>query len=158
MVAPGAAVLVELVDRLGEQVEGSGVVEGAGDEAETLGQVAPHVLAEGGARVLLDGVVDDLPEVLGRPVAAREADEREARRQQSPVREVVDRGHELLAGEVTRHAEEDETARTGDAREALVLSGAERVLAVGDSRRGHPRPPRESAVVTWASPASWSVR
>ena len=108
-------------DRLGEQVECGGVVERARHEAEPLGEVAPDVLAEGRPGVLLDRVVDDLAEVLGGPVAAGEADEREARRQQPAVGEVVDGGHELLAGEVAGDAEEDEAARTGDAGEALVL-------------------------------------
>ena len=51
-------------------------------------------------------------EVLVGPVAAGEPDQREARRQQTPVREVVDRGHELLARQVTGHPE-DHQRRTG---------------------------------------------
>ena len=76
------------------------------------GELLPDLLAELGARVLLDRVVHDLREVLVVPVAAGEADEREAGRQQAAVREVVDRGHELLAGEVAGDAEDDQ-ARTG---------------------------------------------
>ena len=49
-----------------EAVERVVVVEAALDEAETLGEPVPHRLVERRAGVLLDGVVDDLAEVLGR--------------------------------------------------------------------------------------------
>ena len=49
-------------------------------------------------------------------------------RQQPAVGEVVDRGHELLAGEVAGHAEDDEARRAGDAVEAVVLGRAQRVV------------------------------
>ena len=142
VVAAGAALLVELGDGLGEQVEGGVVVEAAGDEADALGEGAPHLLAERGARVLLDRLVDDLAEVLVGPVAPGEPDEREAGRQQPAVGEVVDRRHELLAGEVAGDAEEHQAARSGDAGEALVARVAQRVRLGGDARRAHARPCR----------------
>ena len=79
VVAARATPLVELEDRLGELVEGVVVVEGPLDEADALLEVTPRLLAERGPGVLLDGFADDLREVLGRPLTAREAREREAR-------------------------------------------------------------------------------
>jgi hypothetical protein len=61
VVAAGTADLVELLDRATQGVERRVVVEVARDEAEALGQLVPDLLAELGAGVLLDGVVDDLP-------------------------------------------------------------------------------------------------
>ena len=89
---------VELVDVWRAAGRSRVVVEVALHEADALGELLPDVLAELGARVLLHRVVHDLLEVLVVPVAAREADEREAGRQQAAVGEVVDRGHQLLAG------------------------------------------------------------
>src|SRR5690606_1610166 len=106
--------LVELEDRLGELVEGVVVVEGPLDEADALLEVTPRLLAERGPGVLLDGFADDLREVLRLPLTAREAREREARGEQPAVGQVVDRRHELLAGEVARDAEDHESARPGD--------------------------------------------
>ena len=83
-------------------------------------ELLPDLLAEGGAGVLLDRVVDHLREVLVLPVAAGEADEREARRQQAPVGEVVDGRHQLLAGQVARDAEDDQARRPRDTREPSV--------------------------------------
>ena len=79
VVAHRAALDVELVDRLAQASERIGVVELARDESDALQQLLPRLLAELGARVLLDGVVHDLGEVLVLPVAAGEPDEREAR-------------------------------------------------------------------------------
>ena len=124
-VAARAALVLEVLDRLGEQVEGRGVVESAWHETEPLGQVAPHALAERRPRVLLDRVVDDLAEVLVGPVAPREPDEREARREQPAVGQVVDRRHELLAGEVAGHPEEDQAARARRCGGAACREGRE---------------------------------
>ena len=116
------------------------VVEGARHETETLGQVAPHALAERRPRVLLDRVVDDLAEVLVGPVAPGEPDEREARREQAAVGQVVDRRHELLAGQVAGDPEEDQAARAGDAREPLVTRVAQGVAVLRHPRRAHASP------------------
>ncbi len=130
VVAARAALGVERLDRLAQALERLVVVERALDEPDALGELAPRRLAERRARVLLDGVVHDLREVLVLPVAAREAREREARRQQAAVGEVVDRGHELLAGEVARDAEDDEPARARDPGQAQV-EGSRRGLCSG---------------------------
>ena len=114
MVAAGAADPVEVLDGLPQAVEGDVVVEVARHEPEALGELLPDLLAELGAGVLLDRVVHDLGEVLVGPVAAGEADQREARRQQAAVGQVVDRRHQLLAGQVAGDAE-DAPGRTGPA-------------------------------------------
>jgi hypothetical protein len=135
VVAAGAAHLVELLDRLAQLRERGVVVEVAGHEAEALGQLVPHLLAERGAGVLLDRVVHDLREVLVGPVTAREADQREPRRQQPPVRQVVDRRHQLLAGQVAGHAEDDQAAGPGDPRQPPVLRVAQRVDGAASSQQ-----------------------
>jgi hypothetical protein len=88
--------LVQLLDGRLEAAERLVVVEDALHEAHPLGQLLPDLLAERGARMLLDGVVHDLREVLVLPVAAGESHEGEARRQQPAVREVVDGRHQLF--------------------------------------------------------------
>lgn len=97
MVAQRPALGVEVVDGALELAERLGVVERALHEADALFELTPHVLVERGAGVLLDGVVDELGEVLVLPVATSEPDEREPRGQEPPVGQVVDRGHQLLA-------------------------------------------------------------
>ena len=95
-VAARALCLVELLDRGAQPLERVVVVEGALHEAHALDELLPDLLAEGGAGMGLDRVVDLLGEVLVRPLTAGEADQREARRQQTPVGEVVHRGHQLF--------------------------------------------------------------
>src|SRR5699024_1793866 len=160
VVATRPALLVQLAHGLGEQVEGRVVVEDPRHEAEALGQRAPHLVPEGRARVLLDGLVDDLAEVLVLPVPPGEADEREPGREQAPVGQVVDRREQLLAGEVPGDAEEHEAARAGDARQPLVARVAQRVLVRGHAGGAHAAPPRpwRRASRTCRRPSSWSVR
>ncbi|OPZ56714.1 MAG: hypothetical protein BWY91_00131 [bacterium ADurb.BinA028] len=138
-VAPRATGPLEVVDGRSEGVEGTVVVEGARHEPDALGQGAPYVLAEGGAGMLTDGVVDDLAEVLVGPVAPREPDEAEPGRQQAAVGQVVDGRHELLAGQVAGYPEEHEAARAGDPRQPPVASVAQGVDAVGDAGWAHGR-------------------
>lgn len=129
-VAARALRLVELFYGRLERLEGRVVVELALHEPAALHQLLPDLLAEGGTRVLLDGLVHLLGEVLVLPLAAGEADQREARGQQAAVREVVDGGHELLARQVTRNAENDQAGRPRDAREPPVLCVTKRVRSV----------------------------
>src|SRR5690554_2698012 len=111
---------IQFGDRLPKVLEGCIVVELSGDEADALGQLSPDVLIKGGARVLLDSVVHDPLEILVLPIATSKTDKREPGRQQSPIGEVVHRRHQLLAGQVSRDPEDDETARPGDAIESAV--------------------------------------
>ena len=128
MVAHRAALDVQLLDRLAKTHEGVVVVELAGHETDALQQLLPGLLTELGARMSANGLVHDLREVLVLPVASGEPDEGETRREQPPIGEVVDRGHELLAGEVSRHAEDHERARTGDAVQAVIFRVAQGIL------------------------------
>jgi hypothetical protein len=127
VVTAGAAALVELLDRHRQRVEGARVAELARDEVHALRQVGPDLLAERRARVLLDRLVGDLPEVLVLPVAAGEAHQRETGRQQPPVGQVVDGGQQFLTGEVAGHAEQHEHARPGHPGDAFVARIAQRV-------------------------------
>jgi hypothetical protein len=140
VVAVGAASLVELLDGAPERAERRVVVEVAGHEAEALGQLVPHLLAELGPGVLLHRVVDDLGEVLVRPVTPREPGEAEPGRQQAPVGEVVDRRHHLLPGQVAGDPEQHQPAWSGDPGEPAVERVAERVGPWGGAaRRAHGR-------------------
>lgn len=82
VVAQRAALGVEVVDGALELAERLGVVERALHEADALFELTPDVLVERGAGVFLDGVVDELGEVLVLPVATSEPDEREPRGQE----------------------------------------------------------------------------
>ena len=143
VVAAGAADPVEVLDGLLQTVERLVVAEAARHEAETLREAVPDVLPERGAGVLADGVVDDLAEVLGVPVAPGEPGERETRWQQPAVGQVVDRRHELLARQVAGHAEDHQPAGPRDPRQPLVARVAQRVRPAVEltsptgSRRGH---------------------
>ncbi len=116
------------------------------DEAEALASCFQTLSRNGVRACSLHRVVHDLAEVLVGPVAAGEADQREARRQQPAVGEVVDGRHELLAGEVARDAEDHQAARPGDARQPLVARVAQRVAVGGDPGWAHsPGPPAVGA-------------
>src|SRR5690606_16614092 len=121
----------------------------------------PHRLLERGAGVLLDRLVDDLAEVLVLPVPAGEPGQGEPRRQQPPVGQVVDRGHQLLAGQVAGDPEDRQTAGTGDPRQPLVQRIPQRVLPLL-SWRYHASPFSErrlcTALTSSTSPALRSVR
>ena len=54
------------------------------------------------------------------PVAACEAGQSEARRQQAAVGEVIDRGQQFLARQIAGHAEDHDAARACDARQAQI--------------------------------------
>jgi hypothetical protein len=131
VVAAGAALGVELVQRLGEAVEGGRVVDLPGHEADALAQLRPHLLLERGAGVRADRVVDHLREVAPVPVAPSEADEREARREQPAVVQVVDGRHHLRAREVAGHPEHDQRARPGEVGHPAVAVVAQRVAHAG---------------------------
>lgn len=137
-VAARALRLVQLLDRGPEGLEGHVVVEVALHEAHALAELLPDLFAEGRTGMLLDGVVHDLGEVLVLPVAAREADEREARRQQAAVGQVIDGGHQLFTGQIARDAKDDQARRPRDAREPSVLGVTERVGSGNTRQSGQP--------------------
>ena len=128
MVAVGAADQVELLDGAPQLVEGDVVGEVARARTGSRRTSWRHTSSRNSVRACcLDRVVDDLREVLVGPVAAREADQAEARRQQAAVGEVVDRRHDLLAGQVAGDAEDHHAARAGDPRQPPVLRIAQRI-------------------------------
>ena len=132
MVAHRPALDVELVDGVTKAAERIRIVELAGDEADALEELLPRLFAELGAGVILDRVLHDLREVLVRPIASGEADQREPGRKQTAVGQIVHSGHELLAGQVAGHPEDHQRARTGDAVETVVVGVAQRVVPPRD--------------------------
>src|SRR6202161_3047179 len=79
-----------------------------------------------------------------RPVPPGESDQRESGWQQAPVGQVVEGRQQLLAGQVTSDAEEDEYARTGQPGDAPVPRIPQRVSHAVD-------PPAAISVVMLSS-------
>jgi hypothetical protein len=134
VVAAGTPLLIEVRDHGGQLVEGRIVIEAAGYEPDALGQPGPALLPERGASMLPDRVVDQLGEVLVGPIPAGETDQRETRRQQPTIGQVINRRHQFFAGQVPGHTEDDDTARTGDPGETLVAAVPQRVDLPFDGR------------------------
>src|SRR5690606_20191529 len=111
----------------------------------------PDLLPELGAGVLPDGFLDDLREVLVLPLAPGEADEAEAWGEQTSVRQVVDRRHDLLARQVAGDPEEDHAARSGDPGEASVPGVPQRVDRLAHAcARPVTRDPRSEGEPRWS--------
>ncbi len=108
VVAPRPALLVELVDRVAEPLERLVVVELALHEPDALRELLPDRFVERGPGVGLDRFLDFRGEVLVLPLTAGKTHKGETRRQQAPVGEVIHGRHELLAGEIPGHAEQDQ--------------------------------------------------
>ena len=100
----------------------------------------------GGAGVLLRGLAGQRLEVAVAPVAAGEAEQHEAGRQQAAVGQVVDGRDQLLAGQVAGDAEDDQRARLRDRAAAAGRAGR----AAGSPAQ--PRPARGRAVTPCDSP------
>jgi hypothetical protein len=73
--------------------------------------------------------VHDLREVLICPVSACKSNERKTRRQKSPVRQVVDRGHELFSRKITGNTKEHQSTGARDSVEPAVFNNAKRIVA-----------------------------
>src|SRR5699024_8434245 len=163
VVAAGAAGAVELADHLGELLERRSVVEGAGDEAEPAAQLLEDALVEAGAGVLGHGCAHVVGEVVVGPVAAAEADQAEAGRQQTAVGQVVDRRQQLLAREVAGDAEHHHRAGPCDEGHATVPGVAQRIRRIRTGEEGggvgHDRPFSDSGTgarpAAPAGPCSW---
>jgi hypothetical protein len=102
---------VELAQPRGQRCECGRVVERTLYQVDPLGQRCPHHRVERCARVRDHRIVK-----LGFGVCAvvGEADEIEARRQLTTVREVVDGRDQFLAGEITGDSEDHHRRRLGD--------------------------------------------
>ncbi len=138
IVTARAALPVELGHDPGEPVERLVVAELTGDEPDSLGDLLPDRVPEWGPGVLLDRPVRDLGEVFVLPVAAGEADQREAGGEQSPVGQVVDGRHELLTGQVPGNAEDDQDARACHPGDPPVTRIPQRVGRGTGDDRGQP--------------------
>ena len=94
---------------------------------ELLGEAAPDLVVDRlRPRVRLDGSAHQRSEFGVGRTSARGADDLERDREETLQCEVVQRGHELLPGEVAGRAEDDHGARIGCSRQAESLS--QRVL------------------------------
>ncbi len=98
--------------------------------------------------MILHGLLHPLTEVVVALLGARGADDPELLRKEAPVRERVQRRHQLLRGQITRRAEDDQQARIGPPPQPQALE--ERVLLFGD--RGH----CDSGSTAW--PPNWLRR
>lgn len=96
MVAACATVLVEFGHRIAQALECIGILEGAMHETYALCKLVPGDLVEMRAAMLLHIFLDKLTEMILRPITPCETGETEARWQQAPVREIVDRGNSFL--------------------------------------------------------------
>ena len=111
-IAGGTALLVEPLEVLAELAVGRGVLEGAGDVAETALEVGPERRIDGlAARVLADALLHLGAELLVALRAPRHADHREAARQRAAHGEVVECRHQLAPREIAGGAEDDDGAR-----------------------------------------------
>src|SRR3954451_12556276 len=98
--------------------------------------------------MLLGGLTRECFELTDTPVTAREPEQYEARRQQPAVAQVIDRGNQLLAGEVTGDTEDDERAWIRHARQpavAWVAQGIARPCGLLFHRAIKPARPRRAA-------------
>ena len=131
VVAAGAAFGVELFQRLGQPAEtpsrrrmcpvrtGSPRPAGPTPPGETVCGRAPLPRRGRPCRN------PRRPSPVGRSRPAR------SRRQQAAVGQVVDRRHQLLAGQIAGHAEDHHAARTRDSRHPLVALVAQWITPVG---------------------------
>ena len=120
VIAADTTFVVERGQRVGQVLEGLGLVETALHEPDTFSEPLPDVLTELGASTVLDCFEDDVREVLVRPVTPGEPDQSESGRQQSTVGEVVDGGHELAPGKVAGNTENHQGAGPRNVRKPFV--------------------------------------
>ena len=127
------------VEPLLQGVVGRGIVEVALDVAEGLGEGVPGVLGDRGARVLLGLRAQHGAQALvAAHVGAADAEHHQPGRQEPPHVEVVERRHELAAGEVAGDAEDHDGAGARDVGQAEVVPQGVRLRGWGDA---HDEPP-----------------
>ena len=127
--------LVQVVEGLAQAIERVVVVEPAGTNRMPLASCSQTVSLKGVRAWACTQVLGLGGEVLVRPVPAAEADQGEARRQQAAVGQVIDRRHELLAGQVAGDAEEHQRGGPGDPVQAAVPAVPQRIGVAGAGRR-----------------------
>ena len=127
VVAARATVAVQLGHGVRQALEGLRIVEGALHEADAGGQLRPRRFLERRAAVRDDVLAHEILEMILGPVAAGEAGQPEARRQQAAVGQIVDGGKQFLARQIAGHAEDHDAARPRDARQAQIARIAQRI-------------------------------
>ena len=111
-----AALALKLIESERQPGEGHGIVKRPVHKPHALRQTLPNVFTKRGPGVFPDRVVNDLREIFVSPIATREAYESEPGRQKTTVGQVVNRGHQFTACQVTRDSENHQSARSRDAR------------------------------------------
>lgn len=106
MITLRSPLFIECIDSVTHTLERIIVVELALHKTDAPGELLPHRLVERSAGVGLHGFLDLGGEVRVTPLTAAETHQCEARRQETPVREVVHGGHDFLAGQVPGDAAE----------------------------------------------------
>src|SRR5699024_1795805 len=140
-----------------EIVEGGVIVEIALDKFHALGEAFPHIFTEFRTGTGLRGLTHVVLEVILAPVAASVTHQGETRGQQTTVGQIIDRGEELLAGEVTGDTEDDQAGWSRDAGQSFVLGitqgigpgGGIRVGAHGEASRSFLGDGETAGGLTW---------
>ena len=148
VVAHRAALDVELLDGLARAAERVGVVELARHEADALQQLLPGLFAELGARVLLDGVVHDLREVLVLPVARANPTSAKPGGSSPRLARSYTAGMSFLRDRSPVTPKMTSALGPGDAVEAAVVGVAQRVGSARDLDRRHSDSLREGRAPT----------
>lgn len=79
------------------------------------------------AAMLLHIFLDELTEMILRPITPCETGETEAWRQQAPVCEIVDRRQQFLASQIARDTEDHDRTWPGDAGKPQIPWVAQRI-------------------------------
>ena len=127
VIAARATVAVKLGDRVGQTLERFRIIERALYETDTGRKLLPSRFLERRTAMRLHVLLDEVLEMVLGPVAACEACQTEARRQQATVGQIVDGGEQLLTGQIAGHAENHDAAWACDAGKSQIARVAQRI-------------------------------
>ena len=125
MVAARAAIAVKFLDGLRQSFERLRIVEGALHETNAVGKLLPSRFLEWRTAVRLDVLAYEILEMLFGPIAAGEAGQTEAWRQQATVGQIVDCGKQFFTGQIASHTENHDAARTGNTGKSQIARVAQ---------------------------------
>ena len=118
---------VKLGDRVGQTLERFRIIERALYETDTGRKLLPSRFLERRTAMRLHVLLDEVLEMVLGPVAACEACQTEAWRQQATVGQIVDGGEQLLTGQIAGHAENHDAAWACDAGKSQIARVAQRI-------------------------------
>ena len=127
VIAARATVAVKLGDRVGQTLERFRIIERALYETDTGRKLLPSRFLERRTAMRLHVLLDEVLEMVLGPVAACEACQTEAWRQQATVGQIVDGGEQLLTGQIAGHAENHDAAWACDAGKSQIARVAQRI-------------------------------